>query len=116
MPASTNYHQGVLATRRNFFIFFIFASLTLEIFRWRSVYSDMQDALVIKYGDEYLIWRDVFINGWSAEEAIDKSVERNRNPYHKEATLKKGDLTTFDSLPDEDERLDKSSKSKKDDK
>lgn len=100
LPKSTNHHQGVLATRRNFFIFFIFASLTLEIFRWRSVYSDMQDALVLKYGDEYLLWRDVFINGVSAEDAIDKSVERNRNPNNKQATLKKGDLTTFDSLPD----------------
>jgi len=76
----------------------------------------MQDALVLKYGDEYLLWRDVFINGWSAEEANDKRIERNRDPNNKQASIKKGDLTVFEQLPDEDERLDKSSKSTKNDK
>jgi len=76
----------------------------------------MQDALVLKYGDEYLLWRDVFINGWTAEEAIDKSIERNRDPNNKQASIKKGDLTVFEQLPDEDERLDKSSKSTKNEK
>jgi hypothetical protein len=43
----------------------------------------MQDELVLKYGDEYLLWRDVFIQGYTAEDAIDKSIDRNKNQDNK---------------------------------
>ena len=38
-----------------------------ELFRYRTVYNNMQAELELRYEDEYYIWRDVFINGVTPE-------------------------------------------------
>lgn len=42
----------------------------------------------MKYGDEYLIWRDVFINGLTAADAIEANQARSANPDNQQARAK----------------------------
>lgn len=80
LPASNVYHQGTLVTFRNLFIFFIFGAIGVELFRWHTVFQDIQAELEQRYDDEYFIWRDVFVNGADPEKALSDNAERKENP------------------------------------
>lgn len=79
-PASTIYYQGHLSNFRNFFLFFIFVAVLAELFRYRTVFNNMQAELEMRYEDEYYIWRDVFVNGENPEDALASNAERKGNP------------------------------------
>lgn len=45
-------------------------AVLVELFRFKTIYNNMQSELEIRYEDEYFIWREVFIHGVEPEEAL----------------------------------------------
>lgn len=82
LPASTIYYQGSLHNFRNFFLFFMFGAILAEMFRFRTVYHDMQAELELRYEDEYYIWREVFVYDVNPEHALASNAERRGNPIN----------------------------------
>ena len=80
LPASTIYYQGSVQNHRNFFLFFMLLAILAEVFRFKTVYCNMQAELELRYEDEYYIWREVFIHGEDPEQALAKNAERKSNP------------------------------------
>jgi hypothetical protein len=80
LPASTLHHQNHILGLRNLFLVFMALAILVELLRWRTVYGAMQSELELRYEDEYYIWRDVFVNGFDPEKALEDNAERKANP------------------------------------
>ena len=57
-------------------------AILVELFRFETVYKNMQAELELRYDDEYFIWREVFVKGVEPEQALAANAERKTNPYN----------------------------------